>query len=126
MRERIEKVKSRTPAVPTGYTGRKVQTMRGLTQHDVAGHGEGDEGSQLEESDDSRCALTEPRSLLAGGWMTYASLCGGVWRCVYHAVMKPRQRGGADCTEAAGWRAVRSSADRRVASGGHVGPGMVR
>jgi len=31
MRERIEKVKSRTPAVPTGYTGRKVQTMRGLT-----------------------------------------------------------------------------------------------
>jgi len=32
MRERIEKVKSRTPAVPTGYTGRKVQTMRGLTR----------------------------------------------------------------------------------------------
>jgi hypothetical protein len=36
MRERIEKVKSRTPAVPTGYTGRKVQTMRGLTAADEA------------------------------------------------------------------------------------------
>jgi hypothetical protein len=113
--------------VDTGTPARgRVAFWAAGAQHDVAGHGEGDEGSQLEESDDSRCALTEPRSLLAGGWMTYASLCGGVWRCVYHAVMKPRQRGGADCTEAAGWRAVRSSADRRVASGGHVGPGMVR
>ncbi len=31
MSRQVEKVKSRTPAVPTGYTGRKVQTIRDLT-----------------------------------------------------------------------------------------------